>query len=604
MKKFAILLIFSTLSIMTPVSAQRFAVLNDTHTSPGNRNDSALKVAVAEINAAAYDAVIINGDLTNEGSDLELKNVANTLKTIIHPIHVLPGNHENNWSQSATNTFKRIFGDDRFYATYDSLLIVGINCGPYMKMGDGHIKQEDFHWLRNILSDPANNKKRILSFNHYPIRENDIDNYREYAAILTEFPVIAHINGHYHRWIRYDVGNIPAAMTRALNMGNGNFGYTILEVKPDSLLVYNKELAKPEILKYSLPLGADCPQRDGFHITKLWADSASVFTRLAFDKDNVYFGTSTGTIKAISKENADELKWVTNTPDSASVFSRPSRLPIIGVAAPYSSGLMILDANNGNILIDYKSEDAPYVADGVVYGNTYVQGGYKRMEARNADNGKLIWRFDSINNYCQAAPAVNGDDVVFGAWDTKLRCLDLNTGSILWSWDNGKPQNMYSPGNVVPVITKDKVFIVAPDRFMTALDRKTGKQLWRDNSHRYRESLGVSEDGSRIYAKTMDGELIAVSTEGEHFEELWITDLGIGYDHAPCIVAERDGIVYAGSRRGILTAVDSNSHKVLWSLPLGVSEINGIDLDPYSHAIFISLIEGTIFRIEPQWPAY
>ncbi len=146
---------------------------------------------------------------------------------------------------------------------------------------------------------------------------------------------------------------------------------------------------------------------------------------------------------------------------------------------------MILDANNGKILIDNKSEDAPYVADGMVYGNIFLQGGYKRMEARNADNDKLIWRFDSINNYCQAAPAVDGDDVVFGAWDTKLRCLDLNNGRLLWSWDNGKPQNMYSPGNVVPVITKDMVFIVTPDRYMTALDRKTGKRK-RNQRHRPR----------------------------------------------------------------------------------------------------------------------
>lgn len=580
--------------------AQRFAVLSDIHVSPQNRNDSALKAAVAEINAATFDAVIVNGDLTNEGADHELQNVAQTLRRIKAPLHVLPGNHENNWSQSATKTFNRIFGSDRFFASYDSLLIVGINCGPYMKMGDGHIKQEDLHWLRSILSAPENKGKRILSFNHYPVRENDIDNYREYASLLSEFPVIAHINGHYHRWIRYDISNIPAAMTRALDMGKGNFGYAIVDVSKDSVMVYNKRLGTPETLKYAMPIGADCPQRDGFRIAKLWTDSASVFTRLGIDRDNLYFGTSDGRIKAIAKDNPSILKWSVTAPDSASVFSRPTPLLRGRLAAPYSSGLLILGADSGNIIDDFKSEDAPYVADGLLHDGIYLQGGYKRMEARNGVSGELIWRYDSLRNYCQAAPAADGDDIVFGAWDTNLRCLDAKSGMLRWSWNNGRPQNMYSPGNVVPVITEDKVFIVAPDRYMTVLDRKSGRQLWRDNSHRYRESLGRSEDGNRIYAKTMDGELVAVAADGDEFRELWIADMGIGYDHAPCIVAERDGVIYAGSRRGILTAIDAASHKLLWSLPLGVSEINGIDLDPHSAALFVSFIEGTIFRIEKQ----
>ena len=186
---------------------------------------------------------------------------------------------------------------------------------------------------------------------------------------------------------------------------------------------------------------------------------------------------------------------------------------------------------------------------------------------------------------------------MFGAWDTNLRALDLNTGKLKWVWNNGKTANMLGPGNVVPVITGDKVFVVAPDRYMTALDRATGRQLWRDNSHRYRESLGHSEDGTRIYAKTMDGELVAVDATAPGFKELWTLDLGLGYEHAPCIVVEKDGYIYAGSRRGIVTIASADGPELVASLPLGVSEVNGIDIDPVSGDIYVSLIEGTIWRI-------
>lgn len=582
--------------------AQRIAVLSDVHVSPGNDCDSMLRVAVNEINADRYDLVVMNGDLTNEGSDAELANVKGILDGIRHPLVVVPGNHELNWSQSATKTFFDLWGNDRFVTEVDSLIVVGISCGPYMKMGDGHIKQEDLHWLRSTLDSRVRPGMRVLSFNHYPLQA-DLDNWVEYTNLLSGYPVIGHINGHYHRWRSYMAGDIPCVMTRALKMGPGNFGYAIVEVGPEWVHVYNKEVGrKPEAMlafaaasdlaPVSVP-DVEWTQPAGFEVRKVWADSASVFTRLAFDDRNVYFGNSLGQAKAVDKLSGEQV-W--SVPTGASLFSRPAVLTKGRVAFPAATGITVV-SNDGRRTRELPSREGPYVADGVVSPRGWVQGGYKRMEMREPTDGKLRWTYDSIFNYCQAAPAIDGDDLIFGAWDTNLRCVDLRTGRLRWVWNNGKPANMLGPGNVVPVITPDRVYIVAPDRYMTAIDRATGRTLWRDNSHRYRESLGVSSDGSRVYAKTMDGELVAVDATVPDFSELWTVDMGLGYDHAPCIVLEHDGVVYAGSRRGILTAVDPVSHTVLWSLPLGVSEINGIDVDPATGSVWISLIEGTVFSI-------
>ncbi len=600
------------LSTFFVVSAHRIAVLSDVHVTPGNLNEIKFRQAVDEISAADYDFVVLDGDLSNEGSDIELINVKLIMDRIEAPCFVIPGNHENNWSQSATRTFSDLWGSDRFVAEFDSLIIVGINCGPYMKMGDGHIKQEDLHWLDSTLARKCVERKLVLSFNHYPLLA-DIDNYTDYLAVLEKFPVIAHVNGHYHRWRSYIPGgegsgsNLPAVMVRALDMGNGDYGYTELEIDSDSIHVYDKPLGKERRPMFAFPVSsthgkASIPGRsplvvpDGFEVTKLWADSASIFTRLGFDADKVFFGNSLGHARAIAKTDGT-LLW--SYPTGASLFSRPIALKDAKVAVPAADGIYILDAKKGRRKKFYPAELGPYVADGVISsdGMEYFQGAYKRFERRSPSGGKLEWTYDSISNYCQAAPAIDGTDVVFGAWDTKLRCLDSATGRLKWEWNNGKTANMLGPGNVVPVIGKDKVFIVAPDRYMTALGRNTGRQLWRDNSHRYRESLGVSEDGSRVYAKTMDGELVAVDALSPEFRELWLTDMGIGYDHAPCIVVEKDGYVYAGSRRGILSIVAADGSGLVGSLALGSSEINGIDVDPTTGDIYVSLIEGAIFRI-------
>lgn len=583
--------------------AQKMAILSDIHVTPGNANEEKLREAVREINSDDYDLVVMLGDLTNEGSDTELANVKSILDQIAHPLFVVPGNHELTWSQSATKTFFDLWGNDRFVTEVDSLVIVGISCGPYMKMGDGHIKQEDLHWLRSTLAERVTPGKRVLSLNHYPLLA-DLDNYVEYINLLSEYPVVAHLNGHYHRWRTYEGGDIPGGMVRALDMKNGDYGYSIVEVSPEWVKVYNKQIGHARQPKYAFPVSTthkrveatavEWTSPEGFEVEQVWADSASVFTRLAIDAENVYFGNSLGQAKAVGKRD-HQLKWTLAT--GASLFSRPVSLAKGRLAVPTATGLSVVDAATGKLYKAYPSAEGPYVADGLMTDRGWVQGGYKRIEMRDRATGKLRWTYDSIFNYCQAAPAVDGTDLVFGAWDTNLRCLDLRSGKLKWVWNNGKKANMLGPGNVVPVITAERVYVVAPDRYMTAIDRATGRQLWRDNSHKYREALGHSADGGLVYAKTMDGELVAIDATVPDFKEAWLVDMGLGYEHAPCVVVEQDGVVYAGSRRGIVTAVDPVAQKVLWSLPLGVSEVNGIDVDPTTGDVYVSLIEGTIFRI-------
>lgn len=589
-------------------NAGRIAVLSDIHVTPGNACDSVLRVAVAEINAdPRICTVVVDGDLTNEGSDEQLTNVKHILDGITKPLYVLPGNHENNWSQSATKTFVDLWGNDRFVGETDSLVLVGINCGPYMKMGDGHVKQEDLLWLDRTLRGRMQSGKRVVSFNHYPLNP-DMDNYREYIRVLERYPVVAHVNGHLHHWQQYRGGGIDAVMVRALDMRNGNYGYTLLDIDADSVAVYDKVIGTDPVRKYAWaantaiePLAADevaaAPDiiTDGaFRVTKVVADSASIFTRIGIAPGAICYGTSLGEVKAVDPATG-ALLW--STPTGASLFGRPVPYPAKGLVYVPSATkeLLTLDASTGNI-VRREPAPGPYVADGMIHNGALYLGGYKLIEKRDAATGQLVWRYDSLANYCQAAPAICGSDIVFGAWDTNLYCIDTATGQRRWNWNNGKPVNLYSPGNCVPVVTADEVLFVAPDRYMTSLDRN-GQLRWRSNAHRFRESFGRSADGSRVYAKTMDGELVAVATGQPEYTELWTVDMGIGYDHAPCIVAESNGLVYCGSRRGIVTVVDPAARKVVASWPLGVSEVNGIDVDPVTGLVYVSLIEGSVWQI-------
>lgn len=583
-------------------AATTIAVLTDIHVSPGNENEAWLIKAVEEVNAGDAQAVLVTGDLTNEGSDEELLNVKSILDRLRKPTYYLPGNHENNWSESACTTFTKLWGADRFVAEVDSFLVVGINCGPYMKMGDGHVRSDDLAWLDSVLN--ANAGKPMISVNHYPLAD-DLDRWEAYAEILHHYRVAVHLNGHYHVYKQYRCGDIDCLMNRALSVPGESAGYSIITIAADSVYQTEKIIDGGERLVTSLPLHyhhppykpeaeAVNPRPESCDIAMIWCDEASTFGRLAIDDERIYIGNSAGRIKAIGKRDG-EPRW--SVASGSPLFSRPV---VAGerVVVPTSTGrLLWLDARDGSELASADCRH-PYVADGIADRGQLLQGGYKSIEAWDIATMRPQWRV-ATDNYCQGAPALTPDKMVIGCWDTFLRCLDRRTGAELWRWSNGKSNRLFSSGNVVPHIVGNHVIIVAPDRFMTCIDLADGHTIWRDNSYKVREAMGASTDGRTVFAKTMDGEVIAVDATAGKFSLRWATDAGFGYEHAPCPLLESDGVVYAGSRKGVIAAIDAATGALLWSYRLGHSEVNGFERDA-DGTVFVSLIEGTVWKITPR----
>lgn len=614
MKKTVFLLWVSlTLFVLNVNARTTFLIFNDTHVSPGFHTENGLKAAIAEITEISPDAVIINGDLTNEGSDRELENFKEIISGISYPLYVLPGNHENNWSMSAGQTFPKLFGNDRFHGVVgpDSTIIVGTNCGPYMRMGDGHVKQEDLHWLKTTLDSltALHPESRVISFNHYALNP-DMDNYLDYIEFLKPYPVIAHANGHYHVYKIEKIegqGDLHDITLTCLDRKNGKYGYSLLEVDADSIHVYSKVVGEPKELKFAVKVPEKVRFKrvpEDWKVTTDYADVASIFTRPAVAGNLLIYGTSNGLIKALDLE-ADSIVWQNNI--GAPVYSMPLIFDEAVYVPTTDKGLLKFALADG-ALINAIADDSPIVADGLYDSATGViyQGGYGKMRAINTGNDEVVWQYTDINNYCQGQPALKDDNLIFGAWDSFLRNVNAKTGHLKWKWNNGKSSNILGPGNVVPLISGERVVIVAPDRFMTMINLENGETVWRDNSFTYRESLGASADGTKAYAKTMDGKLVAVDMTSDEFKPLWVTDMNIGYEHAPCPIIEVDGYIYAGSRRGIVSVLDSDNGELLANINLGVSEVNGFAPAPDlfgeendATPVVVSLIEGKVATILP-----
>jgi outer membrane protein assembly factor BamB len=71
---------------------------------------------------------------------------------------------------------------------------------------------------------------------------------------------------------------------------------------------------------------------------------------------------------------------------------------------------------------------------------------------------------------------------------------------------------------------------------------------------------------------TLDGTsaaLLAFSSDADKPQKLWQTDPHIGYDINSAQIVEKDGVVFYGSKNGVVLALDAKTGKILWQHKLG-----------------------------------
>jgi outer membrane protein assembly factor BamB/predicted phosphodiesterase len=605
------LLIVMRIGLLSGQLPVTFALLTDLHVNPGTSSDSSLQLIVEELNQSNIDFTVVTGDLTNEGSDAELLAVKKALGKLFKPCYVLPGNHETNWAQSAGITFNKLWGNDRFFFDFKGYLFVGFNTGPYMKMGDGHVKQEDLKWLKRQLSQEKPENEVLISFTHYPLAEG-LDDWVQVTDILKSSGCRLAFCGHGHQLALLNFNGIPGIMGRSVLLRNSPIpGYSIIKLRNDSVLIFNKELSRaikqPAIrLNYLNPdtiSGISVSKVPDFSVNQAYTnrrvvaeftDSASIFSGPCLVNDTILiYGNSLGYVKAL---NTISEKIIWQIQIQGPVYSTPVASDGIVILGTVDGSVIGLNGLNGRMLWTVKT-GRPVLAEGIIEnGFVYIGGGDRNFYRINIQTGNIIWQFSGVAGLIQGKPAVSASSVVFGAWDRYLYCLDKQTGSLRWKWNNGKPQNLYSPGNIVPVSSGDRVFIVAPDRYMTAIDINSGKEIWRTGRHQVRESMGASPDGAFVYAKLMNDTVISVLSKKNFPETAWAVNAGFGYEHNPCPVLAANGLVIAATRNGILVAIDPETKSIVWKYKAGNSSVNKV-IAGKQETFWFTLMEGKIVGI-------
>lgn len=596
------LFISALLVCLLPFMAQaqqiafRFAQLTDIHLSPSNPNPTEdLLRSIAQINATdSIDFVLVTGDITEEGDRATMEKVKSCLDLLKVKYYVALGNHETKWSDSGCTAFGKIFGGERFDFEHKGFLFLGFNSGPLMRMAYGHVVPQDIRWMTERMNqyntgDPQQNKPVIL-VTHYPMIEGDVDNWYEVTDAVRPYNIRLFIGGHYHRNrdLRYD--GIPGVLMRSnLRDKDGKPGYGIYEITKDSIRVYTQRIGEPKKQWAGFSLTESYYERNGkaekypdFSVNKEYPQvkeqwitktGVGIYCSPAVEKDKVFIGDDMGYLTAYALKDGKAL-W--RFQSGKRIVGTPAVSEGIVVFGSADCKIYGLNAQNGNLLWTVETSEPVLGAVTIDNGTAYIGASDHTFRAINTCNGEIKWTFTGVKGYIETKPLVTDSKVIFGAWDNTLYALNKADGRELWKWTGGLTRMHFSPAAVWPVAAEGKVFITDPQRAMTAIEIETGNTVWRTFQSMVRETIGLSEDGERIYSKTMNDSIVCYSTKGSHPHELWASNVGFGYEHAPSMQVEKDGIVFGSTKEGLIFALEAKTGKVLWKHKIGNSLISTV----------------------------
>ncbi len=613
MKKLLLFICFLHCSILLVAQRKpfRFVHISDTHIgSPSGSAEEDLRQTIADINSMSdIPFVVITGDITELGTDAQLRLARQLLDELKVPYYIIPGNHDACWSESGGVSFARVFGYDKFQFDYQGIRFLGCPSGPYVRMSDGHIPRDAIVWLDKLL-DKTSPDQPLIFFNHYPI-DSSLDNWYNITDRLRNYNTLMIGCGHGHGNRQFNFDDIPGVMGRSnLRVKDATGGYNLVDVGKDTITYSerrpgvstlspwarvpikqhkydkNKKFYRPNYL-----INDRYPQ-----VKEKWifSSDANVISTPAHADGLVIFGNQQGTIQAVNLQDGKK-KWSYST--GGSIFSSgaiSSGNVVLGSGDGY---VYCIQTNNGALKWKLQTGAAVLGSPVIEKGVAYIGSSDHIFRAIDMNSGKIIWKFEGLEGPVVSTPLLYEESVIFGAWDNHLYCLAIADGMLQWKWDNGSPIINYSPASCIPVANDSVVYVVAPDRYMTAIDFLTGQTLWRNNESTVRESIGISADGKWVYGKTMKDTIVAFPTGREKPTAAWKMDCGFGYEHVPSMLIEKEKELFFGTRLGVVYALDAKQQHVLWAHKIDNSMVNTVSVLDKFH-VLAATMDGKVSLLE------
>ncbi|HWS00367.1 MAG TPA: PQQ-binding-like beta-propeller repeat protein, partial [Prolixibacteraceae bacterium] len=529
----------------------------------------------------------------------------------------LPGNHDSKWSESGCNDFISIFGSEHFSFEKGGVRFIGTASGPNMRMAPGLVPREQMVFLDSIVNNLKEPSQKVIFINHYPLDES-LANWYMVIDLLKKTNIQTTLLGHGHSNRLYNFEGIPGIMGRSsLQAKQAEAGYNLASIENDTLY-YRERLSSGK----TLPVWCKVPLRDNLpgvnptgnsldakvsktpvrpdysmneefaEVKKKWSiqEKSDIGTGISVSKKTVIYANTAGEIVAVDLLSSKRI-WSYTT--GGKIFSTPAISGNNVVCGSTDQNIYCLNVKSGKLIWMHPTLKpivaSPSIDDGLVYIGS-SDGSFRCIRL---SDGNLVWKYDSVKNFVECKPLITKTSVCFGSWGNTFYSLDKISGKL--NWKREKYSNrMLSPAAVWPVAANGKIFLVAPDRHMTALDEHTGREIWDSNKYSCRESIGISKDGNLVYIKNMnEGNVDAFYTKSDDQKLAWECKADLGYEIAPSPIAESRKYLFVPTTSGVVYAINRKTHAVVWKHKVSNALINSI-CPVGKHKILVSVLDGKV----------
>jgi outer membrane protein assembly factor BamB len=244
-----------------------------------------------------------------------------------------------------------------------------------------------------------------------------------------------------------------------------------------------------------------------------------------------------------------------------------------------------LDRDTGALLWRFDEAAGQYVEGGAIGGGLFVVGNSDgNVYALDLERGTLQWTFKT-GHRVWATPLIVSDTVYVGSMDHHLYALRLSDGEVMW---NFLARGAFA---ATPALQDDILYIGAFDDRLYGIDAHTGDERWHFAGMNWFWGSPVIHDDV-VYAADVDGNVYAIDAESG--KQIWRQSLDTPV-RAGMALSEDEGLLFACGQDGALYALDIDDGFVLWS-----AESEGQALSKPAvggAAVYESLIYGT-YRIQ------
>jgi Icc protein len=214
-----------------------FVQVSDVHCGP-MFNKETFRTAIEEINAMSPDAVVVTGDLTEDGIKSEFRQAARELKRLkAEKIIYVSGNHD--YRATGYLLFRQYFPFNQITKIGDTVIIVLSSARP--DRDDGEVGHRQNLWLENTLRKYKKYTKIVAIHHHIiPVPDTGADQITVIDAgdvlrslIKSETNLV--LCGHRHRPWRWQIENMQVVHAGSVSCEKlrGFFlnSYNVIEIK-------------------------------------------------------------------------------------------------------------------------------------------------------------------------------------------------------------------------------------------------------------------------------------------------------------------------------------------------------------------------------------